>query len=144
MTTWFVTRHPGAVEWAQRKGFQIDRQVTHLDPDAVTPGDTVIGILPVHLVAHVCERGGRYFNLSLDLPADARGRELSADEIEAYGARLEAYQVSAIAGGPSDPEPLRHTTDDDARCNVDPELTALAGIARGADTSGIRERAERA
>lgn len=93
MTTWFVTRHPGAVEWASRQGLRIDRQVAHLDPACIAPDDTVIGILPVNLAARVCERGARYFNLSLDLPAEARGRELSADEIEAYGGRLEGYVV---------------------------------------------------
>lgn len=93
MTTWFVTRHPGAVEWARRQGLHIDRQVAHLDPANIARGDTVIGILPVNLAARVCERGARYFNLSLDLPADARGRELSADELERYCARLEAFEV---------------------------------------------------
>ncbi|MFU2488975.1 CRISPR-associated protein Csx16 [Thauera sp. WH-1] len=93
MTTWFVTRHPGAAEWAQRKGLQIDRHVAHLDPAGIAPGDTVIGILPVHLAAQLCARGARYLNLSLDLPAAARGRELSAEELDAYGARIEGYEV---------------------------------------------------
>ena len=96
MTTYFVTRHPGALAWAQRHGVQVDRQLAHLDASVVEAGDTVIGILPVNLAAQVCARGGRYLNLSLDLPAEARGRELSADELEAYGARLEAYAVSAL------------------------------------------------
>ena len=93
MTTWFVTRHPGAIEWAQRRGLPVDRLIEHLDPDHIAPGDTVIGILPVNLVARVCERGARYLNLSLDLPAAARGRELSAEELDAYGARIEGYEV---------------------------------------------------
>ncbi len=96
MTTWFVTRHPGAVEWAQRKGLPIDQQVAHLTPESIRAGDTVIGILPVHLVAQLCARGARYLNLSLDLPAEARGRELSAEELERYGARLEAFEVRAV------------------------------------------------
>ena len=100
MTTWFVTRHPGAIEWAQRRGLPVDRLVEHLDPDHIAPGDTVIGILPVNLVARVCERGARYLNLSLELPAAARGRELSADELDAYGARIEGYEVRPVA--PSD------------------------------------------
>lgn len=98
MTTWFVTRHPGAVEWARRRGLQIDRQITHLDPDLIAPGDTVIGILPVNLAARVCEKGGRYLNLSLNLPPDARGRELSADELDSHGARLEPYVVESRPG----------------------------------------------
>lgn len=96
MTTWFVTRHPGAVEWAGRRGLHIDCQVAHLDPADIAPGDTVIGILPVHLVAQLCARGARYLNLSLDLPAEARGRELTAEQLERYGARLEAFEVRAV------------------------------------------------
>lgn len=93
MTTWFVTRHPGAIEWAARRGLAVDRCITHLDPETVAPGDTVIGVLPVNLAARVCERGGRYFNLSLDLPPEARGRELSAQDMRACNARLEEFFI---------------------------------------------------
>lgn len=101
MTTWFVSRHPGAVEWAARRGLAADRLVTHLDPHDIRPGDVVVGILPVHLAAQVCTRGGRYLNLSVDLPPEMRGRELSADELERYGARLEEYTVHPIADHPT-------------------------------------------
>jgi CRISPR-associated protein Csx16 len=96
MTTFFVTRHPGAIAWAARQGIAVDRQVAHLDPADIQPGDTVIGTLPVNLAAQVCARGARFFNLSLDVPPEARGRELSADDLERFGARLEAYDVQAI------------------------------------------------
>ena len=96
MTTFFVTRHPGAIAWAARQGLVVDRQVAHLDPADIQPGDTVIGTLPVNLAAQVCARGARFFNLSLDVPPEARGRELSADDLERFGARLEAYDVQAI------------------------------------------------
>jgi CRISPR-associated protein Csx16 len=93
MTTFFITRHPGAIEWAARQGLKVDRNLAHLDPADIRPGDVVIGTLPVNLGAQVCTRGGRYFNLSLDLPAGARGCELSADELERYGARLEEFTI---------------------------------------------------
>lgn len=93
MTTWFITRHPGARDWAETQGLHIDRHAIHLDTADVAPGDTVIGSLPVHLAAEVCQRGARYLNLSLDLPAHARGRELSADELQRYQARLEAFTI---------------------------------------------------
>ena len=96
MTVWFVSRHPGAIEWANRRGVQFDRHLIHLEPEAVGSGDTVIGSLPVHLAAQVCERGARLVNLSLDLPSGARGRELSADDLDAYGARLETYRVEKV------------------------------------------------
>lgn len=97
MTTLFITRHPGAVEWAERHGLCVDVRLAHLDPASIQPGDVVIGTLPVNLAAAVCARGGRFLNLSLDLPPEARGRELSADDLERYGARLEAYSVHADA-----------------------------------------------
>lgn len=93
MTTWFISRHPGAVEWACRHGIAFDRHVSHLDPAALKPGDTVIGTLPINLAAEVCARGAAYLHLSLDLPPTARGHELDAEELERFGARLEPYTV---------------------------------------------------
>lgn len=93
MTTFFVTRHPGAAAWAREQGLAVDRAVAHLDPAAVQSGDIVIGTLPVNLAAEVCARGARYLHLSLDLPADWRGRELSAADMRACGARVEEYRV---------------------------------------------------
>ncbi len=96
MTTLLVTRHPGAIEWAARRGLTVDRQIAHLDPATISPGDVVVGTLPVNLAAAVCARGGRFFNLSLHVPPEARGRELSADELEAFGARMEEFVIRAV------------------------------------------------
>lgn len=93
---WFVSRHPGAVEWLARKGVVVDRQVAHLDLAQVQAGDWVLGSLPVNMAAAVCARGAQYLHLSLALPAHARGRELTADELDAYGAHLQAYAVQAL------------------------------------------------
>jgi len=92
-TTWLVSRHPGAVDWAASQGLAVDRRVAHLDLSRVHAGDTVIGTLPVHLAARVCAIGARYKHLSLDLPADWRGRELSAAELQAANARLQPFRV---------------------------------------------------
>lgn len=96
MTTWFVTRHPGALDWAKAAGVGFDEHVMHLDPTIIAPGDVVIGSLPVHLAAEVCARGARYLNLSLDLPAVLRGRELDAETLSGINARLEEYDVRRI------------------------------------------------
>jgi CRISPR-associated protein Csx16 len=96
MTTWFITRHPGARDWAEQQQLGIDRYCLHLDPADVQAGDTVIGSLPVHLAAAVCAAGARYFNLSIDLPAEARGKELTAAELNEFNARLEEYQITHI------------------------------------------------
>jgi len=93
MNTLMVTRHPGARAWARRYRLPVDRFVDHLDPADLQPGDRVIGTLPIHLAAEVCQHGGMYLHLAVDLPRSARGRELSADELERYGARLTRYHV---------------------------------------------------
>lgn len=93
MTTWFVSRHPGARDWAQRHNITVDRQVNHLETGTLQTGDVVIGTLPVHLAAAVCAQGARYLHLSLNLPEALRGQELSADDMERCSARLEAYSV---------------------------------------------------
>ena len=67
MTTWFVSRHPGAVEWAARQDALIDRVVAYFSPAHVRADDTVIGTLPVNLAAAVCQSGARYVHVSLEL-----------------------------------------------------------------------------
>lgn len=99
MTVFFVSRHPGAVDWARRQGLHVDRWVEHLHADDVRAGDTVAGSLPIPLAATVCARGARYLHLSLDLPAAWRGRELSADELAQAGARLACFVVHAEVSG---------------------------------------------
>ncbi|MBI1209581.1 MAG: CRISPR-associated protein Csx16 [Azospirillum sp.] len=93
--TLFVTRHPGAVAWARRRGIEAEA-VAHLDIAAVETGDTVLGTLPVHLAADLCARGARYCHLEMDVPQSLRGKELTADEMEAAGARLVSYRVEKL------------------------------------------------
>ena len=96
MTVHFITRHPGAREWAESRGLRVDFHVTHLDVHAIRPGDIVMGTLPVNLAAVVQERGARYLHLSLDLPPALRGRELSSVEMRQSGARLEEFRIVRI------------------------------------------------
>jgi CRISPR-associated protein Csx16 len=100
--TWFVSRHRGAIEWARRQGFAVDRWSQHLAPAEVGAADTVIGTLPVNLAAQVCERGARYLHLSLELPAAWRGRELTATELESLDAHLAPFQVDQLVRGMPD------------------------------------------
>lgn len=93
MSTFFISRHPGAIEWATRQHLSVDRFVAHLDQAQVQAGDTVIGSLPVNLAAQVCAAGAAYWHLSVALPAELRGRELSADELEQMGARVESFDI---------------------------------------------------
>ncbi len=91
--TYFISRHPGAVAWAQAQGLRVDRWVTHLDITHIQSGDTVAGTLPIHLAAEVCARGATYLHLSLDLPAHLRGVELNAQDMRTAQARLERFAI---------------------------------------------------
>lgn len=96
MSVHFVSRHPGARDWAAAEGLAVDAFITHLDVTHVHDGDVVIGSLPVNLAAEVCARGARYLHLSLNLPVDARGIELTAEAMRRYGARVEEYRVEQV------------------------------------------------
>lgn len=104
-SSWFVSRHAGAREWLERQGWPVDRQVEHLSPAQVAAGDRVYGTLPVHLAAALCARGAQYHHLILDLPVEARGRELTADELERFGARLVRFHCEAIEPDTSEGRP---------------------------------------
>lgn len=96
MTIWFVSRHPGAIEWAREEGVEVDMQVEHLRVERIQAGDIVIGLLPIHLAAAVQRRGARYLHLCLEVPREYRGCELDARQMRRFGARLEEYTVHAV------------------------------------------------
>lgn len=96
MSVYFVSRHPGAKDWAAEEGLQVDEVIDHLEIDRIVHGDIVIGSLPVNLAAEVCARGGRYLHLSLELPFGLRGQELSAADMRAAGARVEEFRVVSV------------------------------------------------
>ena len=96
MTTYFVTRHPGAKAWAEEAGINIDICLEHLQINQLKTGDKVLGTLPVNLVAELNAKGVRYFHLTLPMPAELRGREITKDIMKQLGAKLEEYSVKKI------------------------------------------------
>lgn len=89
-----VTRHEGAIKWYRQSGhFARTIEMTHFDTAKVLPGDIVIGTLPMHQAAAVCAAGARYWHLALDVPPERRGGELTADDMRAFGARLEEFRL---------------------------------------------------
>ncbi len=95
MASYFVSRHKGAVDWVSRQNIDA-KLVTHLDTRTIRPGDIVYGTLPVSEAARVCAQGGRYFHLHLPLPPHARGKELTARDMEEFGAELKEYQIKEL------------------------------------------------
>lgn len=97
MATWFISRHQGAIDWAKQQGIAVDHWVTHLDAGKIRSGDIVIGTLPVHLAAEICQKGARFFFLELNLLADQRGKELTADEMSQAGCSLAEYDIRCLS-----------------------------------------------
>ena len=100
-----VSRHPGLVDWVGEQGIEA-AHVAHLDAgllDRLEQGDQVIGNLPVHLIARVCEKGVLYRHVVMDLDAGQRGDEMSAREMTAAGARLAVFRASCPGADPAPP-----------------------------------------
>lgn len=115
MTTYFVSRHLGSKEWAASQGIVVDRLVEHLDVAVIQRGDVVLGTLPVHLAAEVCARGARYLHLSIDVPAEYRGKELSCHDMQRFGARIEEFCVQKVHATPKTEEIGKQNGAQDAR-----------------------------
>jgi CRISPR-associated protein Csx16 len=96
MTTYFITRHPGAIDWAKQQGIGVNRQISHLAINNIQSGDTVIGSLPVNLAAEICQRGAAYIHMTLNVPEHWRGKELTAEQMIECGACLEGYALKKI------------------------------------------------
>lgn len=125
MTTWFVTRHHGAVFWAADYGVKVNEDddksgkiVADLDDVArVKKGDEVIGTLPIHMAAAVIKRGASYTHLSMEIPASLRGKELTKEQMRECGARLERFDIKSLG------RLTKHRATD--------EITVMVAIASG-------------
>lgn len=85
MSIYFITRHTGALAWAKQKHLQYDVHLEHLsDLSLLKTGDLVIGTLPINIVYELNVQGVRYIHLSLQIPAELRGVELNAQQLEEY------------------------------------------------------------
>lgn len=97
MTTYFITRHRGAVDWLHRHGVAVDCEIQHLaNMDMLQPGDRIYGTLPVNLVADVCARGVRYWHLVLPQTLGERGSDRSAEQMESASATFVEYVAHAV------------------------------------------------
>lgn len=103
MNTYVITRHVGAVEWMRRHHPDLMRGATEIMPHAdksffekLEPGDVVVGVLPLPLIAEVCRRGAAFYALNISLPQGMRGMELSADDMERLDASIRRYEVREL------------------------------------------------
>ena len=95
MTVYFVTRHAGALAWAAQNQLHFDCHLEHLkDITLLKNGDVVIGTLPINIVYALNFKGIRYIHLALQIPAELRGQELSAEQLIQCQAMLQEYTVT--------------------------------------------------
>ena len=94
MTIYLVTRHQGAIDWINHQGITYEKHLTHLhDVNILQAADVVVGSLPINIVADICERGATYVHLSLYIPEELRGKELTVQQLDDLNAQLESYHV---------------------------------------------------
>lgn len=95
--TVIVSRHAGALDWLCRRGFQADETKAHISDVEIgqlLPGDRVVGTLPPDSAARLCDRGVLCDILVVPTDPPDRGRELSADELEAAGAYIARMRLT--------------------------------------------------
>jgi putative CRISPR-associated protein (TIGR02620 family) len=92
-----ITRHLGAVDWLIRHGFikndpNEDCVIDHAT-EADVRGQVVYGVLPLHLAS----KAACVWSIDIpNLPVNRRGTELSADDMDAFGAHCTRYYVQCI------------------------------------------------
>lgn len=96
MSTYLVSRHAGTLEWFAKQGIHVDRHISHLDIDLINKGDCVVGTLPIQMVAEICNKGARYKHLEVVIPLEYRGVELTAEQLETFGATLTEFVAHKI------------------------------------------------
>lgn len=89
-----VTRHPGLIEVLAKKGIAKEDTpvIAHATVEAVR-GRHVAGVLPLALAAECAS----FTEVALNLPLEARGRELSAEEVRAYMTGVRTYKVEVLS-----------------------------------------------
>ena len=93
---YLISRHAGAVEWLDSKGFDDPVLISHASSEflaSLGESDFVFGTLPIHLACAVCSQGARFFSLDMTVPSEFRGRELTAEMMDEFGADLKEYRI---------------------------------------------------
>jgi len=88
-----VSRHPATIEFLKEK-LPNAKVIEHLNgPDDISFGALVFGNLPLHMVEQLLQKGCRFIMVSLNIPRELRGKELSREELEKY---IELYEIRRL------------------------------------------------
>lgn len=91
MRTILVTRHAALKDFFEAKGLRFDTSISHASIEDVM-GAHVYGVLPLHLAAHAA----KVTEVSLSVPAEKRGQELTLEEVKTYYRGIVTYKVEKI------------------------------------------------
>ncbi len=88
MATVIVTRHNGLIQWLKNHGIE-GQVIPHVESPEQIRGKDVIGVLPLSLASVTRS----IWTVDMDLPPEARGKDLSPEEMDRFGAHLMKYEV---------------------------------------------------
>lgn len=96
MTTYIITRHTASIQWIKNNLPNAQDTIviqSHLNPDSIQKKDTVIGVLPLHIIADITARGADFYSLDITCPPELRGKELNLQTLENLHPKLTKYKV---------------------------------------------------
>lgn len=95
MNILIITRHQATVDWIQSTLHATDSVTVsaHYNPGLEDGYDYVVGILPVNLIAGLCAKGVRYYQIIMEVPQEWRGKELTVEQMDEFQARMVGYYV---------------------------------------------------
>ena len=88
-----ITRHKGAVDWIKKHypEFSAFEHLTHANKLDIQ-GNIIIGTLPVNLAVLSKE----YWHLTMNIPVEFRGKELTVEDMEIFGCSIYRYKINII------------------------------------------------
>ena len=96
MTIYIVTRHCASREWILNNlPHSTDETIvqSHLDPNVIQQGDVVVGVLPLHIIAQIYDKGGTFYAFDIVIDKNLRGKELSKKDLVQCQPTLTKYTV---------------------------------------------------
>ena len=93
-----VTRHTATCNWlkTQLEGHAL-HFTAHFSHEMAEGFEVVVGILPINLVADLNALGIRFFMVTMDVPAELRGKELTEEQMVECNVKLEQFSVLRIS-----------------------------------------------
>ena len=87
-----VTRHKALSELMKELGYIFGQEITHVEDTTIIQGKTVAGVLPMWLACQCHE----FTEITLEIPAEMRGVELTVAQMHEFFKGIATYQVSRV------------------------------------------------